>query len=75
MALPAVADASDAQTAQGIAQEARALREQAEDPGASTYIPTYIGEYLGDTAGTLRRLRASNGDHDVTAQTLAQTLR
>ncbi|KAJ2367304.1 hypothetical protein H4S02_001810 [Coemansia sp. RSA 2611] len=75
MALPVVADASDAQTAQGIAQEARALREQAEDPGTSTYIPTYIGEYLSDTAGTLRRLRASNGDRDVTAQSLAQTLR
>ncbi|KAJ1966141.1 hypothetical protein GGI12_000290 [Dipsacomyces acuminosporus] len=74
MALPLSVDAVDEKVARGVAFEAREASENAA-AGNSTYIQTYVAEYIDDLANTLRTLRACQGNSAAAAQRLIHTVR
>ncbi|KAI8322863.1 hypothetical protein GQ54DRAFT_303765 [Martensiomyces pterosporus] len=66
-------DAVDDKVAQGVAFEAREIAEGMAS-GNSTYIQTFVAEYVDDLASTLRTLRACQGGSAAAVQRLTTTL-
>ncbi|KAJ2715949.1 hypothetical protein H4R19_000919 [Coemansia spiralis] len=75
MAGPVAVDTLDERVARGIAFEVREIRDRAFDARCqTTYIPSYISDYLDDTAGVLRQLQACGGDSGAAVRRLVRTL-
>ncbi|KAJ1726340.1 hypothetical protein LPJ61_005253 [Coemansia biformis] len=75
MSVLAAADSQDERVARGVAFEAREIRDRTEGHRrTSTYIPSYIDDYLDDTAAILRQLQACRGDSGTAVGQLARTL-
>ncbi|KAJ1805315.1 hypothetical protein LPJ56_006563, partial [Coemansia sp. RSA 2599] len=69
-------NSSEAVAAQTIARMVRDKRESGSDhTGASSYISTFVEEFLDDTANIVRFLRAGQDDLESAAQRILDTLR
>ncbi|KAJ2673922.1 hypothetical protein IWW42_002052 [Coemansia sp. RSA 1085] len=67
-------ETSETAIAQRIATEVYEAWKCAEANTATAYISTYIGEYLSDEAGVIRRLNTFEQNSSVTASSLLKTL-
>ncbi|KAJ2719459.1 hypothetical protein GGI07_005193 [Coemansia sp. Benny D115] len=76
MATPLLAHVTvaDEAMAREIAQEAHNIRDAQDAQHTSTYISTFVSEFLDDVSTIIRTLRASHNSTTVASQRLAQTL-
>ncbi|KAJ2805923.1 hypothetical protein H4R20_001894, partial [Coemansia guatemalensis] len=70
---PFAVDKVDEKAARDIAAEVRELRKCLEETANSTYIPSYVEEYLDDTASIVRWLHWAQGNTNAVVRGLMRT--